>query len=113
MSPLRRVLPALLALLLVVLTAGIVSGRAAEDGQGSGAQLRSTPDGLAAAGADEPLVCHYPAGHGRPDRPLPKKPKKPKAPPLPAGASAVVLVSGHVSAEGWQPPPGVPCPPKP
>src|SRR5262245_13656652 len=111
MSPLRRVLPALLALLLVALTAGIVSGRAADVGRGSRTPPRSTPNGNAAAAADEPLVCHYPSRHGRPDHPLPK-PKKPKEPPS-SGPTAVVLVTGHVSAEGWQPPPGVPCPPKP
>jgi hypothetical protein len=56
----------------------------------------------------QPSACTYEDG--------PSRTRVPKATPKakgPIGASAVVQISGVVSAEGWVPPPGQTCPPEP
>jgi hypothetical protein len=110
----RRLLPLTLALLPLVISAGLVFGRAAP-GLGEPAPApRSMSDKVSHdrdhGEADPPgRVFHYPEGPKQPHMP----PSRRLVVPPPTSASTTVLVTGHLSAEGWQPPPGVRCPPTP
>ena len=114
MSPLlRRSIPLSVALGLVVAFAGIALGHA-DVGAGRTAPTTvahesSRHDGDDGAGDRLSRACHYrytPPAHRRP----PPGRHWPRPHP---GTSAVVVVTGHLSAEGWVPPPGATCPPTP
>ena len=55
-----------------------------------------------------PTACTYPGRSSHRPAPTPAR-----APSRPGGASAVLTVTGVLSAEGWVPPAGQTCPPEP